>query len=71
VAALRGQRLWVAPRNGTDLGEPVPELAGTSGRLRTVDIGLDGWLWLTTSNPDGRGTLAAEDDRVVRFPPAP
>jgi glucose/arabinose dehydrogenase len=71
VAALRGQRLWVVPLDGTGTGEPVPELAGTFGRLRTVEIGPDGWLWLTTSNRDGRGTPAAEDDRVVRVPPTP
>ncbi|WP_434740137.1 PQQ-dependent sugar dehydrogenase [Micromonospora sp. SH-82] len=70
VAALRGARLWNLPLTGTGgVGTPVAELAGTYGRLRTVEYGPDGWLWVTTSNRDGRGTPAATDDRVLRFPP--
>jgi glucose/arabinose dehydrogenase len=69
VAALRGQRLWVVPLQGTGVGTPTSVLQGTFGRLRTVEVGPDGWLWVTTSNRDGRGTPVAADDRVVRFPP--
>jgi glucose/arabinose dehydrogenase len=67
AAALRGTRLWTVPVDG---GSPVAQLQGTYGRLRTVELGPDGWLWTTTSNRDGRGSPAASDDRVVRFPPA-
>jgi glucose/arabinose dehydrogenase len=66
AAALRGTRLWVVPLSG---GTPVAELQGTYGRLRTVALGPDGYLWVATSNRDGRGTPAANDDRVLRFPP--
>jgi glucose/arabinose dehydrogenase len=66
AAALRGTRLWAVPLDG---GTPVSELQGTYGRLRTVAVGPDGYLWVTTSNRDGRGTPAASDDRVLRFPP--
>jgi glucose/arabinose dehydrogenase len=66
AAALRGTRLWVVPLGG---GTPVSELQGTYGRLRTVALGPDGYLWVATSNRDGRGTPAATDDRVLRFPP--
>ncbi|GGM48187.1 hypothetical protein GCM10011608_36240 [Micromonospora sonchi] len=70
VAALRGTRLWNVPLNGSGgVGTPTAELLGTHGRLRTVEYGPDGWLWVTTSNRDGRGTPAANDDRVLRFPP--
>jgi len=71
AAALRGQRLWTVPvnANGTT-GTPVAELQGQFGRLRTVEVGPDGWLWVATSNRDGRGTPVAADDRVIRFPPA-
>jgi glucose/arabinose dehydrogenase len=69
AAALRGTRLWLVPLNGTTAGTPTIELQGTFGRLRTVALGPDGWLWVTTSNRDGRGTPAASDDRIVRFPP--
>jgi glucose/arabinose dehydrogenase len=71
VAALRGQRLWVVPLSGggTGVGNPTPELSGAFGRLRTVEVGPDGWLWVSTSNQDGRGVPGPDDDRVVRFPP--
>jgi glucose/arabinose dehydrogenase len=70
AAALGGRRLWSVPLNGTGgVGTPTAELTGTYGRLRTVTFAPDGWLWVTTSNRDGRGTPAATDDRVLRFPP--
>ncbi|GAA3342372.1 PQQ-dependent sugar dehydrogenase [Amorphoplanes nipponensis] len=71
VAALRGQRLWSVPLDGTGgAGAPVALLQGRYGRLRTVERAPDGSLWITTSNRDGRGTPAADDDRVIRFPAA-
>ncbi|MFY1694859.1 MULTISPECIES: PQQ-dependent sugar dehydrogenase [unclassified Solwaraspora] len=71
VAALRGNRLWNVPLDAAGgVGTPTPELVGAYGRLRTVEYGPDGWLWVTTSNRDGRGTPAATDDRILRFPPA-
>ncbi|EEP75222.1 oxidoreductase [Micromonospora sp. ATCC 39149] len=70
VAALRGARLWNVPLDGAGgVGTPIAELVGAYGRLRTVEYGPDGWLWVTTSNRDGRGTPAATDDRILRFPP--
>jgi glucose/arabinose dehydrogenase len=66
AAALRGTRLWLVPVNG---GTPTAQLQGTYGRLRTAELGPDGWLWIATSNRDGRGSPAASDDRVIRFPP--
>ena len=71
AAALRGTRLWLVPLDGSGgAGTPTVELSGTFGRLRTVTLGPDGWLWVATSNRDGRGTPVADDDRVIRFPPA-
>src|SRR5690606_22595086 len=70
VAALRGQRLWVVPLNGASAGNPFDELNGQYGRLRTVEVGPDGWLWVATNNRDGRGNPGPTDDRVLRFPPA-
>jgi glucose/arabinose dehydrogenase len=71
VAGLRGQRLWVVPITASGgAGTPVDELNSQFGRLRAVAVGPDGWLWVATSNRDGRGTPTAQDDRVVRFPPA-
>jgi len=64
VAALKGQRLWTVPLGG---GKPKAELSGTYGRLRTVAVAPDGYLWLTTSNTDGRGDRRDGDDRILRF----
>jgi glucose/arabinose dehydrogenase len=61
VAALRGQRLWTVPVNaGGSVGTPVAELQNQFGRLRTVMRRPDGWLWVATSNRDGRGHSGGE-----------
>ncbi len=67
VASLRGTRLWEIPvQQGGTLGAPVPHFVGDYGRLRTVVPAPDGSLWLCTSNQDGRGDPAANDDRIFR-----
>jgi glucose/arabinose dehydrogenase len=68
VGALRGARLWKVPVSGDELGEPEALLDGDFGRIRTVAVGPDDALWLTTSNRDGRGDPSDEDDRVIRIP---
>jgi glucose/arabinose dehydrogenase len=65
VAALRGQRLWRVPLDGL---APEPLLEGEYGRLRHAERAPDGSLWVLTSNRDGRGDPAADDDRVLRLP---
>jgi glucose/arabinose dehydrogenase len=71
AAALRGERLWLVPLDGRGgVGEPRAGLAGTYGRLRHAAVAPDGALWVLTSNRDGRGAPAPEDDRVLRFPRA-
>ncbi|MDP9797110.1 glucose/arabinose dehydrogenase [Catenuloplanes nepalensis] len=70
VAALRGTRLWTVPLTADGgAGTPVAVLQGQFGRLRTVEVAPDGSLWVATSNRDGRGSPAATDDRILRFPP--
>ncbi|HSE09011.1 MAG TPA: PQQ-dependent sugar dehydrogenase [Nocardioidaceae bacterium] len=67
MASLRGQRLWRVPvhDDGT-IGEPRGFFVGDYGRLRTVVVAPDGSLWLSTSNRDGRGDPAPQDDRILR-----
>lgn len=75
LAALRGARLWRVPLLGTaeeiaagespGFGEPQALLEGEFGRLRAVQAGADGELWVLTGNTDGRGEPATEDGRVV------
>ena len=75
TACLRGQRLWVVEfdANGAPVGEPQASLVAEFGRLRSIAMGPDGMLWVTTSNRDGRceeasGCVADEaDDRILRF----
>ncbi|GAA1689969.1 hypothetical protein GCM10009733_102810 [Nonomuraea maheshkhaliensis] len=71
AAALRGQRLWTVPLSGAGTpGTPQAEFTSAYGRLRAVAAGPDGWLWVATSNRDGRGSPVAQDDRIIRVPPA-
>ncbi len=69
LAALRGARLWQVPVDGERAGRPRDFLVGDYGRLRTVVAAPDGTLWVTTSNRDGRGNPAAEDDRILQVTP--
>jgi glucose/arabinose dehydrogenase len=39
------------------------------GRLRDVVQGPDGYLYISTSNRDGRATPVADDDRILRIVP--
>jgi glucose/arabinose dehydrogenase len=67
VASLRGNRLWEVPvtDQGT-LAQPTPHFVGAYGRLRAVTAAPDGSLWLGTSNQDGRGFPADDDDQIFR-----
>lgn len=40
------------------------------GRIREVAEGPDGFIYFSTSNRDGRGSAAAEDDRIMRLVPS-
>jgi glucose/arabinose dehydrogenase len=68
--ALRGEALYEArPREG-GRADLVVHFFGELGRVRAVRLGPDGWLYLATSNRDGRGTVRPGDDRVVKIDPA-
>ncbi len=43
--------------------------SGVYGRIRAVDAGPDGFLYFATSNRDGRGSPASDDDRIMRLVP--
>jgi glucose/arabinose dehydrogenase len=71
VAALRGERLWrleLGPEGSVVGREEL--LRYEVGRIRNVVQAPDGSLWITTSNLDGRGSPAPQDDRILRLAPA-
>ena len=68
AAALRGERLWQIPLDNGRTARPVQRFDGTYGRLRAAVRAPDGTLWITTSNKDGRGNPARDDDRIISVP---
>jgi glucose/arabinose dehydrogenase len=63
-ATLRGEALR---RLSLDDDSEEVFLEHEYGRLRTVRVGPDGALYVLTSNRDGRGPPAENDDRVLRL----
>ena len=71
VATLRGSHLHVIDldlQSGTVVSHERL-FQGELGRIRDVQTGPDGFLYLLTSNRDGRGFPASNDDRILRITP--
>src|SRR3989344_4511354 len=66
---LKGEALYEAVLDGERIVELKTHFKGEFGRIRTVRVGPDNMLYLTTSNRDGRGSPTAEDDRILRINP--
>lgn len=68
IACLRGNALRRLSVRGREIvGEE--DLATGFGRVRDVVQGPDGFLYLSTSNRDGRGTPNSDDDKIIRVLP--
>lgn len=65
---LRGKTLYEAVIEG-DTVTLKEHYAGKFGRVRDVVRGPDNFLYITTSNKDGRGEPEEVDDRVLRIYP--
>lgn len=64
---LRGQALYSAHISGQSLINRTAHFASEYGRLRTVVLSPDEkWLYLTTSNRDGRGAVQSGDDKIIK-----
>ncbi|MDH3277020.1 MAG: PQQ-dependent sugar dehydrogenase [Nitrosopumilus sp.] len=71
VATLRGSHLHIIDfdleNNKVISDQKLFE--GDFGRLRDVTTGPDGYLYVLTSNQDGRGAPEINDDRILRIVP--
>jgi len=68
-AGLRGERLYQAGIGGDRVHSFTAHFSGDFGRIRAVTVGPDKeYLYLTTSNTDGRGDAGEGDDRLIRVP---
>lgn len=66
---LAGTRMIRVVLDGRRVVTQENLLAGKYGRIRDVAEGPDGNLYFSTSNQDGRGSPAADDDRIIRLVP--
>ena len=66
---LRGERLIRVVLDGRRVVSQEDLVKGY-GRIRDVAEGPDGWLYFSTSNRDGRGKPATDDDRIMRLVPS-
>src|SRR6266550_4463914 len=67
---LRGERIIRVRLDGRRVISQENLLVGKYGRIRDVAEGPDGFLYFSTSNRDGRGSPANDDDRIIRLTPA-
>jgi len=67
---LRGTRIIRVKLDGRKVIGQENLLAGNFGRIREMAEGPDGYIYFSTSNQDGRGRAAANDDRILRIVPA-
>jgi glucose/arabinose dehydrogenase len=67
--ALRGEALIRVALDGRRVTGQERMLQGQYGRIREVVEAPDGSIWFSTSNRDGRGKPARDDDRILRLVP--
>lgn len=68
-AGLRGEALYEA-KIGSGYSLILKMHFGEEfGRLRAVRLGSDGFLYVTTSNRDGRGEVNVGDDKIIKINP--
>ena len=66
---LRGENIIRVNLNGTTVAGQERLLENKFGRIREVAESPEGYIYFSTSNRDGRGSAAKEDDRIMRIVP--
>lgn len=66
-AGLRGAALYEVKISGNTVLGLYAHLSETYGRLRAVQLGPDGYLYVSTSNRDGRGDPQPGDDKILKI----
>lgn len=66
---LKGERIIRVVLNGRSVVSQEDLLKGAYGRIREMAQSPDGLIYFSTSNRDGRGSAAQEDDRIMRIVP--
>lgn len=65
-AGLRGESLFEYKIADKSLKK---HFKGEFGRIRAVVLGIDNYLYITTSNRDGRGIAREGDDKIIKINP--
>ncbi|HKY73772.1 MAG TPA: PQQ-dependent sugar dehydrogenase [Patescibacteria group bacterium] len=66
-SGLRGEALYEAKIGNGNTLSLVTHFKQTFGRIRAVVLGPDGFLYISTSNRDGRGRVKESDDKIIRI----
>ena len=69
LGCLRGAKIIRVVLDGRKVVSQENLLEGNLGRIREIAEGPDGFIYFSTSNRDGRGSAAADDDRIMRLVP--
>lgn len=64
---LQGEALYEVEVDGMRIANLKTYFKGEYGRVRAVAIGPDGFLYMGTSNTDGRGSVKSGDDKIIRI----
>lgn len=68
-AGLRGESLYEAIISNGEVESFKTHFHQEYGRLRAVVLGPDNFLYISTSNTDGRGDLREGDDKIIKIKP--
>lgn len=66
-SGLRGEALYEGKISSSNKIDLKTHFKGEFGRIRAVVLGPDGYLYISTSNRDGRGKVKTGDDKIMKI----